>query len=189
MDRKRDDQNISLGQSEVKIIISGSGGQGILLLGKILAQGLLEEDKNLTWLSSYGAEVRGGTCKCMVIGSDNEISSPYVIIPDTLIVMNEPSYKKYTPFLRDNSIAFYNSGLVSKELLDQRLSNVAIDATGEARRIGNLKCANMVMLGKFISVSSLIKLDTAIGVLDKVIKNKDILELDKQALNKGFNDE
>ncbi len=189
MDRKRDDKDISLGQSEVKIIVAGSGGQGILLLGKILAQSLLEEDKNLSWLSSYGAEVRGGTCKCMVVGSDNEISSPYISIPDTLIVMNEPSYKRYTPLLRDNSVAFYNSSLIGKELLDKRLDNVAIDATSYAKKLGNLKCANMVMLGKFIKVSNLIKFDTAIKVLDKAIKNRDILELDKKALEKGFSDE
>jgi 2-oxoglutarate ferredoxin oxidoreductase subunit gamma len=186
MDRKRDDQNISLGQSEVKLIIAGSGGQGILLLGKVLAQGLLEEDKNLSWLSSYGAEVRGGTCKCMVIGSDNEISSPHISIPDTLIIMNGPSYQRYTPLLKDGAMVFYNSSIISKESLDSRLDNIAIDATALAKKLGNMRCANMVMLGKFIKVSSLIKFDTVIEVLDKTIKNKDILELDKQALKEGF---
>ena len=189
MDKRRDSKDISLGQSEVKIIIAGSGGQGILLLGKILAQSLLEEDKNVSWLPSYGAEVRGGTCKCMVVGSDNEVSSPCIASPDCLIIMNQPSYKKYTHLLKKDAAVFYNSSLIASNTLNEELSNIAADATEAANRLGNLKCANMVMLGKFIRESALIKLETAIGVLDKFIKNKDILELDKRALEKGFSDE
>ncbi|MDP8215940.1 MAG: 2-oxoacid:acceptor oxidoreductase family protein [Candidatus Kaelpia imicola] len=186
MDRERDSKDISLGQSEVKVIIAGSGGQGILLLGKILAQGLLEEDKNVSWLSSYGAEVRGGTCRCMVVGSDNEISSPCISNPDCLIVMNQPSYQRYTPLLKEDSMVCYNSSLIAEDILNKELSNTAVAATEEAKKLGNSKCANMVMLGKFIKESSLIELETAIDALDRFIKNRDILELDKQALEKGF---
>ena len=189
MDRKRGSKDISLGQSEVKVIIAGSGGQGILLLGKILAQGLLEEDKNVSWLSSYGAEVRGGTCRCMVVGSDNEIASPNIANPDCLIVMNQPSYERYAPLLKEGSIVCYNSSLIAEDLLNRELSNAAVAATEEAEKLGNSKCANMVMLGKFIKTSALIELETAISALDRFIKNKDILELDKLALEKGFNDE
>ena len=172
---------------EVKIFIAGAGGQGILLMGKILARSLLLEGKNVSWLPSYGAEVRGGTCKCMVVASEDEISSPYIFHPQYLIVMNEPSYKKYSPLLDDEGLIFYNQTLVNKEALNPRLKNLALPATEVALKLGEIKTANMVMLSAFIKYSKLVQFDTLLYVLPQLVKNKEILQLDEKAIQEGFN--
>ena len=96
-----------------RIIIAGAGGQGIMLLGKILATSIMEENKFVTWLPSYGAEVRGGTAHCLVVVSDEEIGSPYIKEADALIVMNSPSLMKFKGRLKNKGLLIANSSLMS----------------------------------------------------------------------------
>lgn len=202
MDKGRSNKNISSRTAEVKgiscwesakfshgikILIAGAGGQGILLMGKILAQALLSEGKQVTWLPSYGAEVRGGTCKCMVVTSNDEITSPYIFHPDYLIVMNEPSYLKYSTLVDAQGLIFYNHTLLSKEVLNPQLSNIKVKATEFALKIGEVKSANMVMLGAFIKHSGIVKFQTVIETLPQFVKREEILQLDKKAFKQGFN--
>ncbi|MDD5614012.1 MAG: 2-oxoacid:acceptor oxidoreductase family protein [Candidatus Omnitrophica bacterium] len=186
MDRKRSNKNIPFGQSEIKILIAGSGGQGILLLGKILSQSLLRENRNVSWLPSYGAEVRGGTCKCMVVTSESDISSPYIYHPDFILAMNEPSYRRYAPAIAKEGLIFYNSSLIGSSILNKNVENISIDATNIAKDLGDLKCANMVMLGRFIRHTSLASKDTVEKVLSESVKAESVLKLDIAALKRGF---
>ena len=186
MDRKRGNQDISDRKSEVKILFAGAGGQGILLMGKVLAQSLLLEGSQLSWFPSYGAEVRGGTCKCMVTSSTDEIASPYIIHPDYLIVMNEPSYVKYTPSLDSKGVIFYNQSLLGENVLNTALNNVSIPATEIASEIGNVRCANMTILGCFIKHTGIVKIETVEQALPDLIEHKELLKLDIAALDKGY---
>jgi len=186
MDRKRGNQGISDRTGEVKILFAGSGGQGILLMGKVLAQSLLLEGSQLSWFPSYGAEVRGGTCKCMVTVSTDEIASPYIIHPDYLIVMNEPSYVKYSSLLDSGGVIFYNQSLLEENVLNIVLDNVSIPATEIASEIGDVRCANMVILGCFIKHTGIVRIETVEQALPGLIKHKEILKFDIVALNKGY---
>ncbi|MDP8234428.1 MAG: 2-oxoacid:acceptor oxidoreductase family protein [Candidatus Saelkia tenebricola] len=187
MDRERSNQDISCGTSEVKILISGAGGQGVLLMGKILSQSFLLEEKQVTWFPSYGAEVRGGTCKCMVVASSQEIASPYVTCPDYLIVMNEPSYIKYAPAVDSKGVLFYNQSLLKENVLDAGIKNVSIPVTEMALKIGDIRCANMVMLGCFINYTKIVKVETVEEVLPIVIRHKETLGSNIEALKQGYN--
>lgn len=140
-----------------KIIIAGSGGQGIMLLGKIIAESAMHEDKFVTWLPAYGAEVRGGTAHCMVIISDQEIGSPYVEKVDTLIVLNEPSLVKFKSRLTNKSLLIANSSLIE----DKSVKGEYHSFTDMAIKLGNVKVANMVALGYFISCKKKIFLKKA----------------------------
>ncbi len=186
MDRTKSYKNISPRQGEVKILIAGAGGQGILLLGRVLAQALLSDGKEVSWLPSYGAEVRGGTCKCMLVTSDEEISSPYVFHPDYLLVMNEPSYKKYVPALAPEGIVFYNRTLIPQDILDADISNIAVAATDIALDCGEIKTANMVMLGAFARHSGIVELEGLSEAFPLFIRRREILELDREAIRRGY---
>ena len=189
MDRERSNQDISFRTSEVKILIAGAGGQGVLLMGRVLSQSFLLEEKQVTWFPSYGAEVRGGTCKCMVVSSNQEIASPYITCPDYLIVMNEPSYIKYSPSLEVKGVIFYNQSLLKENVLNAGIKNISISATETALKIGDIRCANMVMLGCFISRTKIVKIETVEEVLPVVIRHKETLGFNIEALRQGYNHE
>jgi 2-oxoglutarate ferredoxin oxidoreductase subunit gamma len=192
MDRRKSNKDIYLRKEEVnsissngvKILIAGAGGQGILALGKILAQSFLLDDKNVTWLPSYGAEVRGGACKCMVVVSQDEIASPYIFNPDYFIVMNEQSYKKYAHSLNPQGKIFYNETLIKNEILIPDIFHIPVPATRIAIKLNNPKVANIVMLAKFIKEEKLISPQ----IIDDVISNfkKEFYELNKEAFQLGF---
>ncbi len=186
MDGTGSRKDISPRQGEVRILIAGAGGQGILLLGRVLAQALLSRGREVSWLPSYGAEVRGGTCKCMLVTSPDEISSPYVFHPDYLLVMNEPSYRKYTPTLDSRGTVFYNRTLIPQEILDVKVSNIAVAATEIALDCGEIRTANMVMLGAFAKYSGIVELESLMQAFPLFIRRKEILELDREAIRRGY---
>ncbi len=143
---------------EKSIIISGSGGQGILLFGRLIAHTLMIEGKNVTYFPSYGAEIRGGTANCSVIVSDDLIGSPLVINPDILIVFNCPSLERFLPRLQREGVLFYDSSLITSDGCD-RLSVVdetsdfhsfGVEASGKAAGLGSIRYANMVMFGALL---------------------------------------
>lgn len=136
---------------EEKIIIAGFGGQGIMFTGKLICQAGMKKGFNVTYLPSYGAEVRGGTAHCNVVVSDNLIASPVVEAADTLIMMNEPSLLKFESLLRPEGLVLFNSTLINVSPRRNDISAVAVPATAIAYQLGNVKVANMVMLGKYIA--------------------------------------
>ena len=139
------------------IIIAGFGGQGVLTAGKILIDVAAHEGKNISWTSSYGAEMRGGTASCSVVISDEEIGSPYPTKLDILIAMNEPSYHKFIAQMRDGGTVVINSSIVSKDIdIPENVNVFSIDATDRANAIGNGRAANIVMLGTMIRATGLL---------------------------------
>ena len=138
------------------IILAGFGGQGILTAGKILIDIAARDGKNVSWTSSYGAEMRGGTASCSVVVSDEEIGSPYPTKLDILVVMNEPSYEKFIGDVRDGGYVIVNSSLVEEREYPRNVKVFAIDATSQASRLENSRGANLVMLGAMMKATGLI---------------------------------
>ncbi|MBN2315107.1 MAG: 2-oxoacid:acceptor oxidoreductase family protein [Sedimentisphaerales bacterium] len=136
-----------------EVIIAGFGGQGILLAGKLLAQTAMKAGKEVTYMSSYGAEVRGGTANSMIVISDNRIACPLVSKPNSLIVLNKASLNKFGPWLKKNGLLIMNSSLIDVEpQLDDSIEIVAVPADELAVELGSQKSTNMVALGAYLQV-------------------------------------
>lgn len=169
-----------------RIIIAGAGGQGIMLLGKVLAEAVMREDKFVTWLPAYGAEVRGGTAHCMVVISDQEIGSPYIEKADSLIIMNAQSLNKFKNRVLDNGLAILNSSLVPK-YTDNKVSTLQRPFTDIAIKLGNIRVANMVALGCFVAEKNLVSLKTLFKVISDFApeEKKHLVDINKKALEEG----
>lgn len=137
------------------IIMAGFGGQGVLTAGKILIDVAAAEGKNVSWTSSYGAEMRGGTASCSVVISEEEIGSPYPTKLDILMAMNEPSYDKFIGQMRDGGIVIVNSSLMSEREYPENVRVYKVAATDIANAVGNGRAANLVMLGTMMKASGL----------------------------------
>jgi len=170
-----------------KIIIAGAGGQGVMLLGKIITEAASAENKNVTWLPSYGAEVRGGTANCMVVVSDQDIGSPYIVKADTLIIMNEPSLEKFKPKLKKTGLLIINSSLIDKKIEDKNTRVKKGPFTYIAMKLGNLKVANMVALGFYLANKNIINIQTVFTIIDKIAPadKRGLIAINKQALEEG----
>ncbi|MFA5118772.1 MAG: 2-oxoacid:acceptor oxidoreductase family protein [Candidatus Omnitrophota bacterium] len=170
-----------------KIIIAGAGGQGIMLLGKILAEAAMRENRFVTWLPAYGAEVRGGTAHCMVIISDEEIGSPSISVADSLIVMNAPSYARFKPRLKTKGLLVGNSTLV-KNNLAVHSSDLWYPFTDIALKLENVKVANMIALGCFIARRPIVEVENIARVIEEIAPahKKDLIEINKRALSAGI---
>jgi len=168
-----------------RIIVAGTGGQGIMLLGKILAEAAMQEGRNVTYLPAYGAEVRGGTANCMIVVSDSEIGSPLVQEADSLIVMNEPSLVLFAGTISKKGTIFVNGSLVPENVTADRSRRFQF--TDIAAGLGNLKVANMVALGCFCEKTGLIGLETVIGIIEEhtPAEKKAAAALNKKALEAG----
>ncbi len=152
------------------VIIAGFGGQGVMLIGNLLAYAGMEQGLNVTYLPVYGPEMRGGTANCTVVVSEDEIGSPIIQRPKGLIIMNRPSLDKFQPRLEDGGIQVINSSLVDLELTEKdRVQTYAIAANDVADSLGNARMANMVAVGAFVEASGVIPVETVIKSLDKVI--------------------
>lgn len=175
---------------EIKIIIGGFGGQGILFLGRILAYSGMLENKQVTWFPSYGAEIRGGTANCTVILSDELIGSPIVAHPDILIVMSDASLDKFQSRLQKNGMLIFDSTLVEKRLCCSDIEYIAVPATEISSKYGNTKSANMVLLGAVIATSGILKKASVFKALEHTMlksnSNNNIVEINKKAINEGI---
>jgi len=161
-----------------KIIIAGEGGQGIMLLGKIMAEAAMRENKFVTWLPAYGAEVRGGVAYCMVIISDEDIGSPYIDKANTLIILNQPSFIKFKNRLASSLVK--TDFKQSKQIVVQPFTDIAA-------RLGNLKVANTVALGVYLEKNKILNPKTIFQVMeDFAPKNRpELVEINKQAFTQG----
>lgn len=171
------------------ILIAGFGGQGILFAGKFLAYDGLMEGKQLSWLPSYGPEMRGGTANCSVILSDEPVGSPIVDNPDILIVMNAPSLDKYENETLSGGQIFIDSALIERKVERTDVEAYYIPATKLASEKGLDGLANMIILGYVIKKTGIVLQENLEKVLAKVIpeKHKDMSEANRNALMLGYN--
>ena len=169
------------------VIMSGFGGQGIISTGVLLAYSGMVDGKHVTFFPAYGAEMRGGTANCSVVVSTDEVASPVVSTPDSIIVMNEPSLLKFEPTLKPQGLLLINSSLVSSKPKRNDITIITINANKIAEEIGTVKCANMVMLGALINHTKVVSLESVVKTLSKVFPRakKDMLEINENALKRG----
>lgn len=172
-----------------QILIAGFGGQGILFSGKFLAYEGLLEDKEVSWLPSYGPEMRGGTASCSIIISDTKIGSPIVNDPDVLIAMNLPSLDKYEGTTVSGGKIFVDSSLIARKVEKADVEAYYIPATSLASENGLTGLANMIMLGYMIKKTGVIPYDSFDRALAKVVpaRKQDMLGANKKALELGYN--
>lgn len=171
-----------------EIICAGFGGQGVILLGKVIAQAALDEGKQLSWIPSYGAAMRGGTAFCMVVVSDEPIASPYIEKCDTLFAFNHPSWNKFSSRLKKDSLVLLNSSLTTNKLAPGKVRLLQLPFTQIATSLGEVRIANMVALGVFLKAKKILKLQTVLKVFAEIApKNKQYLvKINKKALEKGY---
>lgn len=169
------------------IRISGFGGQGVISAGILLAQAGLLENKNVSWFPAYGAEMRGGTANCSVVIASEEVSSPVVSRPDTVIVMNEPSLAKFEPLIKPGGLLIINSSLVNSRPKRTDIRVAYVPCNKIAEEIGTTKIANMVALGAYAGLTGALSVESIAKALGKVFKRAkpEMLELNIKALKKG----
>ena len=188
LDQRYNGKRVSPGKDQMteRIIIAGAGGQGAMLLGKVLSEAAMRSGKFITWLPSYGAEVRGGTAHCMVIISDTEIGSPYINKADILIIMNAPSLEKFEARLKNNGLLILNSSLAgspeksSAHILKYPFTDIALS-------LGNIRVANMVALGCLAAKIKIIAIKDVLKAIEKIAPEdkKNLVEINKQAVLAG----
>ncbi|MBR0277062.1 MAG: 2-oxoacid:acceptor oxidoreductase family protein [Clostridia bacterium] len=174
--------------STVNILIAGFGGQGVLFAGKVIAYEGLTEGKHVSWLPSYGPEMRGGTANCSVILSDSPVGSPIVSNPNVLFAMNLPSLNKYENEAVSGAKIFIDSSLINRKVERTDVEAFYIPATEMAGKIGAPTLANMIMVGKMIKETGAIKFDNIENGLKKVIpaRKADMLDLNLKAIKTGY---
>ena len=170
-----------------EVIMAGFGGQGVMSIGKLLSYAGMKESKEVSWMPSYGPEMRGGTANCTVIVSDNKIPSPLSSKPDSIIVMNLPSLDKFAPKVKSGGTIFVNSSLISKEVERDDVEVIKVPANEIANELGNNKAANMAMLGAYVSNKNIVDLETVKNSLENVLPERrhDLIPINKKALDKG----
>ena len=169
------------------IRISGFGGQGVISAGVLLTYVGMVEDKNVSFFPSYGAEMRGGTANCSVVISSDEVTTPIVSIPDTVMVFNEPSLTKFEPLVKPGGLLIVNSSLINTKVKRTDIKVLYVPCNKIADDLGNAKIMNMVALGAFAANTGAISVDSIIATLPKVYKklNPELIELNSKALRKG----
>jgi 2-oxoglutarate ferredoxin oxidoreductase subunit gamma len=170
------------------MIFSGFGGQGLMTLGKFVAE-LLMHEHEVTFFPSYGTEVRGGTAYCHVCAADRPIASPIVEEATVLVVMNQMSYDRFAPLVRPDGLVIANAGMVRPTGAHGAARLVAIDASGLANSLGDVRVANMIMLGALAALKDMVRQKDAAALLEKKLGTepgkREILDLNKKALRVG----
>ncbi len=133
-----------------EIIIAGFGGQGVLFAGQVLAYAAMDSGKEVTWIPSYGPEMRGGTANCTVVIADEEIGSPLVQNPPAAIALNLPSYDKYEPLMQKGGVMVVNASMVDRGAKREDITTIFVHANEIAEEIGNRKLTNMVVVGALL---------------------------------------
>ena len=171
-----------------RFIIAGFGGQGVMLAGKIAIHAGLSLGRNVSYIPSYGVEVRGGTAHCHVTISEEKIASPVIGRPDACLVMNSPSLSKFLGRVRTGGLLIINSSLVKESTGREDLHELRIPVNRIAKDLGNIKTANMVMLGAYIRHSSLLSIAAVHNTLKEFLpaRHRDLLEINQAALQDGY---
>jgi len=173
----------------IKTVFSGFGGQGVLSMGHTLASAAMLEGKYVTYFPSYGAEVRGGTANCTVSVSDEEIASPVASQPDFVVSMNQPSFLRFQSLVQSGGLILVNSSMVNITSVRGDIEVVEIPTSELAEKLGNLKVANMIILGVFVRVSNITSFPLLLKNLPAILgeKRSRLLKINKEALELGFN--
>ncbi|MFQ5962869.1 MAG: 2-oxoacid:acceptor oxidoreductase family protein [Candidatus Scalinduaceae bacterium] len=171
------------------VILAGLGGQGMMLLGRLIAQAVMLDGKNVTFFPSYGTEVRGGTAFYHLVVSEEEIFSPVIEEADSLVMMNMPSYLKFKSYLKPGGSLFLNSSMIDK--IDNETGTTSIfkiPATEIANKLGNVVASNMVMLGAYNAVKKLVSIPIFLSCLKNVLKGNKapFFEVNKLAIERGM---
>lgn len=172
---------------EERIVIAGFGGQGVMAIGQLLTYAGMIEGKHVSWLPSYGPEMRGGTANCNVIISSDPVGAPTVNISDSAIVMNKPSLDKFEPLSKENGNIFVNSSLIPGKVEREDVNTYYIPANDIAAQLGNNRVANMVMLGAYLEITQVVKIDSILEGFTKVFgeERSHLIPINKEALEKG----
>ena len=170
-----------------EIIIAGFGGQGVMSMGKTLVEAGMEEGLEVSWVPSYGPEMRGGTANCSVVLSDLPVGSPVVNRPTELIAMNGPSLKRFEPRCRPGALVLINSSQALEKVSRADLRAFYIPSMEEAARLGNIMVANMIMLGAYIRATSALRIETLEKMLARIFTGPKahLVELNIKALQTG----
>jgi 2-oxoglutarate ferredoxin oxidoreductase subunit gamma len=172
---------------QTEIIIAGFGGQGILFAGQLLAYAAMDNGREVTWIPSYGPEMRGGVANCTVIVADEEIGSPTVRNPKAALVFNLPSFDKYEPLVVPGGVLIANGSLINRGFQRTDLKAVMISANEIAEKIGDKRLTNMVMLGALLELLPVLPLEAIEKALEDHLpeRQKRLLPLNYQALREG----
>ena len=170
-----------------EIMIAGFGGQGVMAIGKTLAEAGMKENKDVCWLPSYGPEMRGGTANCSVVLTDDAIVSPIVLEPTELIAMNLPSLLKFEPTVKAGGTIFVNSSIITEKVTRTDVKAVYVPCLEIAQELGNMKVANMVMLGAYIQAMGNLSFETIKEMLVHMFTGPKakLVDLNIEALRRG----
>jgi len=170
-----------------EVIISGFGGQGALFAGQLLTYAGMDQGYEVTWIPSYGPEMRGGTANCTVILSDDPIGSPIIRNPTAVIAMNPPSMEKYEPLVKAGGVLIANSTLIQTPSERDDITVVYVPANDLAAELGNVKMANVVLLGALLAAKPILPVEALKRAMEDHIPEhrKNIIEPNKQALERG----
>ena len=173
---------------EAQFLIAGFGGQGILLIGQLMAKAAMHAGKNVSWLPSYGPEMRGGEANCAVVVSDEPIGSPLVTEPPVAVIMNLPSLTKFEPAMEAGGLLLYNTSLIDETPKRKDIKIIPVPCNSIAEELGNGKVANMVMLGAIIAATNVVSLDSAMEALKDAFgeKKANLLPLNRKAIEAGM---
>jgi 2-oxoglutarate ferredoxin oxidoreductase subunit gamma len=171
-----------------EIIIAGFGGQGVLSMGQILCYGGVIEGKEVSWMPSYGPEMRGGTANCIAIISDTKISSPILTRFDTVIALNQPSLDKFESAVKPGGLLIYEASTILNPPTRTDIEIVPIEAANEATKLNNTKVMNMIILGSLLKKKPVITFESALEGLKKVLPERyhKLIPLNKTAMEKGM---
>ena len=170
------------------ILLAGFGGQGILFFGKAIAYAGMQNESEVSWIPSYGPEMRGGTCNCSVVVSDEPVGCPIVTAPNVFVAMNRPSLDKFENSVVSGGVVVVDSTLVNREPERNDITFFAIPATQMAKEAGISKLANMIVLGKVLKETQFVSYETFMTALEKMIpeSKKAMLEVNKKAVDMGY---
>lgn len=171
-----------------QLVISGFGGQGVMSLGQVLAYAGMMADKQVSWLPSYGPEMRGGSAYCHVIISDDPVGSPIITEADTLIAMNGPSLDSFESMVVPGGHLLINSSLISRKSTRTDVDVHYVPANDIANELGNSRVAGMVVLGAYIELTKAVDLDTLVEALRKVLgeKKEKLIPINRAAMQRGM---
>lgn len=171
------------------VIMAGFGGQGVMLIGNLLAQAGMEHGLNVTFIPVYGAEMRGGTANCTVVMDSHPIGSPIVRQPMSTIVLNQPSLDKFQPRLADKGVQIVNTTLIEAAKVNPDLRSVCIPVNEVAHELGSVKMANMVALGAWLKATQALPLECVQDALNRVVSSHyaKLIPKNAKALEVGYN--
>ena len=172
---------------QTEILISGFGGQGVLFAGQLLAFAGMDSGYHVTWIPSYGPEMRGGTAHCMVVISDEEIGSPLVRNPKVTMIFNMPSLDRYEPLAAPGGVLVVNSTLMTRRATRTDIRVIEVPANEIAEEIGNARLANIVMTGAMLAATGVLSLDALQQALQAHLpeRHRKLLPANYEAMRRG----